>query len=180
MRVVFVLAFMLSFAAAHTGFNRLSWQETLGPYSLNVLEDFHVQEAKAQVLVQVSDLNKQAPENTTVTAKLRFENSMIYENTVPFIANGSSDGKTYYATYVLETAIKQAGMYELELLFSGPLGSANKTYFVVANNETRVPLIEYLPSALILIIVLGGVAILFMPLAKRKEAHESSFKSFTA
>lgn len=176
MRVIVVLLSM-SIALAHSGFNQLSWQESLGAYQLSILEDFHVAENTAQVFVQVSQGNAAAPEDTKVNAAIKHKGELIYDGELAFIANSQVD-KQAYAGYVLDTAISEEGLYQLELSLSGPLGDVSKTYFVQAKNENRISALEYLPSALILLITLGGALLLFIPLPKRKVVdHEENSES---
>ena len=180
MRVLFTLCLfaVLSIGWAHSGFNRLSWQEDVGAYRLTVLEDFHLQksnEGRAQLFIQLSNQEYDAVSDTKVAAHIRFEDDTVFQGDVPFLTTSSQDGDVFYAAYVLDFDISEAGFYELELAITGSLGDISKTYFVQSQQESRVPLIEYLPSALILLITLGGGALLFIPIPKREEKkHEKT------
>ena len=80
----------------------------------------------------------------------------------------SADGETAYAGYLLNIPLSREGVYGLELTLSGPLGTASRSYAVRTQRGGPAAL-EYLPSALILAIVLGGTALLFVPLNPRNK-----------
>lgn len=172
-RFIFLLSyiFLLSITHAHSGFNTLAWQESLGNYTLTVLEDFHTSDrGQAQLFVQVSQGEEAAPATTQLSTSIRLENKPIYEGEIPFVASGSDDGKTFYRGYLLTLALEKEGMYQIELKASGPLGSETASYFVQSQREV-ISVLEVLPSLLILLISLGGAALLFIPV-KRKDADE--------
>ena len=177
-RFVILLAF-LPFTFAHTGFNQLSWQEPLGPYSMSVLEDFHVAEQSAKVFVQLSQGNEAAPGGSSVHAEISYEDSLIYEGEADFLMNGR-DNNGAYAAFLVDAKISEGGLYKLELFVKGPLGDVSQMYFVQAKNESRVSLLEYLPSVLILLICVGGALLLFVPVKTRKDAvHETNHHQFS-
>ena len=173
MKRFIILLVFFSFAFAHNGFNKLSWQESLGAYTVTILEDFHPAEGKFRALIQLSEGKQAVPEGTEVEAKISFEDTLIFEGKASFISNSSQDGNLFYSAYVLDADISQEGLYSLELSLSGPLGDVSKSYFVQAQNENRVSPLEYLPSALILLISVGGVLILFLPVQLRKDSYET-------
>ncbi len=151
---------------AHQGFNSLAWQESLGPYRLTVLEDFHLAQAdegQAQLVVQVSRQAQPLPEETQVLVKLNLGSKIIYKGNLKFIGNISNDGKTFYSTYVLSTAIDERGIYELDLAIVGPLGKSSKEFLIKSQQGLSVQLLEFLPSILILLTSIVGLAVLFLP-----------------
>ena len=162
-----------SFACAHGGFDALAWQELLGAYTVTVLEDFHTGRNEAQLFVQLSDGNRAAPTETQVSATVQHGDETIYAGEVPFVATNSADGKTFYSGYLLTLPLTERGVYRVKLNVSGPLGTATTGYFVKTQDGVRA--LEYLPSALVLLIALGGVALLFVPLNRpRKDAYGSA------
>jgi hypothetical protein len=176
MRVAMVALLLFSVASAHQGFNQLSWQEKVGAYTLTVLEDFHVTtsgEGLAQLIVQVSEGQAAAPAGTEVKLTLGMAEQTVYQGPVPLVANSSSDGKTFYASYVFRQALEQAGWYDLRLELSGPLGSIERSYLVQSQQGSRITWLAYLPTLLILLICAGGVVLLFAPLPSllRKDSY---------
>ena len=161
-------------AIAHQGFNNLAWQENLGPYQITVLEDFHLVqngEGQAKLIVQASHEAKALPEGTKILAKLNFADKIIYEGDIPFVNDSTNDGKTFYSIYALSTGIKEQGIYQLSLTITGPLGEQGKK-FLIGNQEALLArLLEFLPSILILLTSIVGLAVLFLPhsVIKRKE-----------
>ncbi len=169
---------------AHSGFNTLAWREAWDAYTVSVLEDFHMAGAgqgNAQLFVQLSDGRETAPASTQVNAVIRYEGDALYEDTlyegaVPYLSESSADGETSYAGYLLAISLNQEGMYGLELTLSSPLGTVSRTY-AIHTQQGGPSVLEVLPSVLILAIVLGGTALLFVPLplprkGVRKEPHE--------
>ena len=162
---------LLSITHAHSGFNTLAWQEGLGNYTLTVLEDFHTSDrGQAQLFVQVSQGEEAAPATTQLSTTIRLENKTIYQGDIPFVASGSEDGKTFYRGHLLTLPLEEEGMYQIEVRALGPLGSETATYFVQSQREA-ISVLEVLPSLLILLISLGGAALLFIPI-KRKDASD--------
>ena len=169
------LALLLSFASAHNGFNTLAWGESLGAYTANVL--FHAADAEhAQLFVQLSQGQQAAPATTRVKVKVRQRGALLYEGEVPFAGSGSADGRTFYRGYFLTLPLSEAGVYEIRLNVVGPLGVATARYF--ANNQRgNVSVLEYVPSLLLLLVLLGGAALLFVPVkkpAKRKDVRDET------
>ena len=175
MRFFFLLPFfLLSFASAHRGFERLAWQENADAYTLSVLGDFHLDgEGDAQLFVQLSQGGEVVPENTRVDLGLSQQDSLIYEGEVPFLTDGSNDGKTFYSGYLATFPLTEAGLYDVALSVQGPAGRVSRSYSAVTQQGVSWP--EYLPSILILSICAAGVAILFMPI-KRKDVRETLSK----
>lgn len=163
---------LLSLAHAHSGFNTLAWQDTWGDYTLTVLEDFHSGEGEAQLFVQLSNGDDAAPQATAVNAVIRLENETIYEGTIPLTLNGSSDGKTFYAGYLLTFPLEKNGVYQIAITASGPLGHATAKYVVRSRGES-LSVLEYLPSLIILFISVGGAALLFIPSKRKDRPHEA-------
>ena len=172
-RFIFLLSFflLLSITHAHSGFNTLAWQEGLGNYTLTVLEDFHASDgSQSQLFVQLSQSKQAAPATTKVDVNIQQGNKTIYQGEVPFVANGSDDGKTFFRGYLLTLHLEEAGVYQIDVNVSGPLGPQRASYFVQGQREA-ISVLEVLPSLLILLISLGGAALLFIPI-KRKDADE--------
>ena len=171
---------------AHSGFNTLAWREVWGAYTVSVLEDFHVASAgqgNARLFVQLSDGQEAAPESTQVDAVIRYEGDTLYKGAAPYLSESSADGVTAYAGYLLNVPLNQEGVYELELTLSGPLGTVSRSY-AVRTQQDAPGVLEYLPSLLILTIVLGGTALLFVPLkplcsGRRKESREIPLAEFS-
>lgn len=169
---------LLSFAYAHSGFNTLAWGEAWGAYTVTVLEDFDVTEGEqgtGELLVQLSDGEEVVPDATQVEAVIRHRDALVYEGEVSYLTQSSADGETSYVSYHLALPLSQAGLYRLELTLSGPLGTVNRAY-AVRTQQGAPSALEYLPSVLILAIVLGGAALLFIPLPRtsnRKDTHET-------
>ncbi len=162
-----VIGLLLFFAYAHNGFDTLAWKQGLGAYTANVL--FHAADAeRAQLFVQLSEDQQAAPEATQVRAEVRQRDVLVYEGEVPFAGSGSADGRTFYRGYLLTLPLSEAGMYEINLNVSGPLGVATASYFA-SNQRGRVSALEILPSLILLLTVLGGAALLFAPLKRPTE-----------
>ncbi len=156
---------------AHSGFNTLAWREAWDAYTVSVLEDFHVAgtgQGKVQLFVQLSNGGEAAPASTQVDAVIRYEGDTLYEGAVPYLSESSADGETSYAGYLLDIPLRQEGAYGLELTLSGPLGTVRRTY-AVHTQQGGPSVLEVLPSVLILAIVLGGTALLFVPLKRQNE-----------
>ena len=155
---------LLSFAHAHNGFDTLAWREPLGGYTVNVL--FHAADAEeAQLFVQLSQGQQAAPEATGVTVEVRQRDALLFEGEIPLVGSGSADGRTYYRGYLLTLPLGEAGMYEIDLNVSGPLGAATASYFA-GSQQGGVSVLELLPSLLLLLICLGGAALLFVPVKR--------------
>lgn len=166
-----------AFIHAHSGFRTLAWNETWGAYTVSVLEDFHIaSQGNARLFVQLSDGREAAPESTRVDAVLQHKGNLLHRGEVPYLSESSVDGETSYAGYLLNVPLRQEGTYQLELTLSGPLGRVSRRYAVRTQRDAPGAL-EYLPSVLILATVLGGTALLFVPLkplpGRRKEPRET-------
>ena len=172
---------LLLFAHAHSGFNTLAWNETWGAYTVTVLEDFHTtsradsgRSGQAQLFVRLSEGEDAAPESTQVEVTIHYGDTPIYQSAVPYLSTNSEDGKTFYAGYLLTLPLEREGLYRLELSLEGPLGAASQHYAVRSQRDTP-SWTEYLPSALLLLIVLGGVALLFAPLPSRNQPQRQPY-----
>ena len=153
-------------AMAHQGFNNLAWQENLGPYQITILEDFHLtqgDEGQAKLIVQASHKAKSLPEGTQILAKLSFADKSIYEDDIPFVSDSTNDGKNFYSIYAFSTDINEQGIYKLNLIIKGPLGENSKSFFIRSRGSSPVWLLELLPSILILLTSIVGLAVLFLP-----------------
>lgn len=160
------LVALLTFAHAHSGFDTLAWQQQVGAYQLTVLGDFHTSDAgQARLFVQLSEGRDAAPADTVVSAAVSLRGEAIYRGGVPFVGTGSTNG-TFYRGFLLELPLSERGVYDVDLSVSGPLGAATTSY-AVRSQQTAVPPLEYLPSALILVISIGGTLLLFVPLARK-------------
>ena len=162
---------LLSFAHAHNGFDTLAWRESLGGYTVSVL--FHAADAEeAQLFVQLSEGQQAAPAATRVNAEIQVGDALVYEGEVPFAGSGSADGKTFYRGYLLTLPLGEAGVYEIDLNVAGPLGVATASYFA-RSQQGNVSALELLPSLLLLLVILGGAALLFVPV-KRKDVRDET------
>ena len=176
-RLIFLLPFfLLPFAFAHRGFERLAWREDAAGYTLSVLADFHAADiqdgSSSQLFVQLSR-DGEAPAETTVRLELSYQDEQIYAGEVPFVTNSSDDGKTFYAAYIIDLALPQQGYYDATLSIDGPAGAVTRSYG--AATQRGVSWLEYLPSLLILGICVGGAALLFIPV-KRAPSNRAPSK----
>ena len=166
---------LFSLASAHNGFDTLAWGQSLGAYTASVL--FHAADAEeAQLFVQLSEGRQAAPATTQVRAEIQLEGTLLYEGEVAFVGNSSADGRTFYRGYLLTLPLGEAGTYEISLNVAGPLGVATASYFA-SNQRGNVSALEYLPSILLLLVCLGGAALLFVPVkrpAQRKDASDET------
>ena len=175
MRLLLIALFLTAYSAAHSGFDTLAWDESIGAYKISVLADFHVTSertgSQSQLFVQLSDGEEVAPADTQVSAVIRLRNEVIYEGAVSFVATGSTDG-TVYRGYLLTLPLGADGVYEVDLSVAGSLGAVGASYVVKSRGGGS--LLELLPSALILFISLGGFALLFLPVKRKDTPHEVS------
>lgn len=157
---------LLTFAQAHSGFDTLAWQQQVGAYQLTVLGDFHTSDAgQARLFVQLSEGREAAPEDTRVSAVVGLKGEALYRGGVPSVGTGSTNG-TFYRGFLLDVPLRERGVYDVDLKVSGPLGPATAHYSAQSRRVT-VPPLEYLPSALILVISLGGALLLFVPVPRK-------------
>jgi len=138
----------------------------VGAYQLTVLRDFHTSGAgQARLFVQLSEGREAAPADTRVSAAVSPKGKAIYEGSVPLVGTGSTNG-TFYRGFLLDVPLRERGVYDVDLKVSGLLGPATARY-AAQSRRAMVPPLEYLPSALILVISLGGALLLFVPTTRK-------------
>jgi hypothetical protein len=170
-----LLVLMLSsLAFAHEGFNRLLNDVAVNLYTITVLEDTHLANGQPHLslMLQVANGREAAPSDTTVKLKLEHDGTIVYENEVPYVASSSSDGRTFYAYYVVTLPLTELGTHHMTLELNGPLGTATTTIAFQPKLAPDFRATELIPSLLILSICLVG-AVMFVassrqPLSKRQ------------
>lgn len=146
---------------AHSGYDSLAWRQRAGPYLLSIFEDFHPGRT-GRLLVQVSDGTRPAPASTRLSAAVVAEEKRLHTAFLERLADRPGQA---YAVYSLEFPLAEAGLYGLELTVEGPLGAAERSYTLSAERGGVSPL-EFLPSGLLLLVIISGAYLLFAPPAQ--------------
>jgi hypothetical protein len=156
-----VLVMSSSLALAHEGFNFVLNDVVVNPYTVTVLEDTHVTEnqTKMNVMIQVAHGREAAPADTKVRLKLEHENKIVYDNDVKYVGSSSSDGRTFYAYYVVTIPVSEMGMHQATLELDGSLGNAKTNFQFDVKLAPNFRAVELIPSLLIMGICLAGLAL---------------------
>jgi hypothetical protein len=163
LRLLVVMMFS-SLALAHEGFNLVLNDVPVAAYTLTVLEDTHVVEGKSQMnlMIQVAHGREAAPANTSVWLRLEHNNTLVYEANVDYVGSSSSDGRTFYAYYLVNIPITDMGTHQAHLKLDGPLGTAETNFQFEAKATPELRATELIPSLLIISICLAGFLLFFL------------------
>jgi hypothetical protein len=159
-RLLVVMMFS-GLALAHEGFTTVLNDVPVAAYRLTVLEDTHVVEGKGQMnlMIQVAHGREAAPADTNVRLRLGHENKIVYANEVNYVGSSSSDGRTFYAYYIVNTPIADMGLHQATLELDGSLGTAETNFQFEAKVTPQLRAVELIPSLLIISICLAGLTL---------------------
>jgi hypothetical protein len=163
LRLLFVML-LSGFAFAHQGFNTVLNDVLVTPYTVTVLEDTHVVENRAQMnlMIQVAHRRDAVPADTKVLLRLEHDNTLLYDSKVKYVGSSSSDGRTFYAYYLVNIPIVKMGMHQAQLKLGGSLGSAETSFQFEAKATPQLRAAELIPSLLIIGICLAGLILFFI------------------
>jgi hypothetical protein len=160
-----VFTVMLSgFALAHEGFTTVMNDVSVMPYTITVLEDTHLTDGQSQInlMIQVAHGREAAPADTTVWLKLEHGNTLVYDNEVKYVGPSSSDGRTFYAYYIVNIPIAELGMHQAQLTLGGSSGNAKTGFQFEAKATPEFRGVELIPSLFIISICLTGLILFFV------------------
>lgn len=168
---LFLITFS-SLAFAHQGFNVVLKEAVINPYTVTVLEDTHVADDQAQMnlMIQVAHGREAAPANTKVWLKLENSTTVLYDNEVKYVGSSSSDGRSFYAYYLVTIPVTEMGIHQAMLELDGSLGIAKTKFQFDVKLAPGFRVIELLPSLLVIGICIAGIA-LFVISARAPEQN---------
>jgi hypothetical protein len=162
-------------AFAHEGFNTVLNDVSVKPYMLTVLEDTHIVEnqGRMNLMIQVAHGREAAPADTNVWLRLEHDNTLEYNDLVKYVGSSSSDGRTFYAYYIVNIPMAEMGIYQAHLKLDGPLGTAKTSFQFEAKATPELRAVEFIPSLLIISICLGGLLLFFLSTRtpRQKDTH---------
>lgn len=166
LRNIFMMLLVLSSSLvfAHEGFNVVLNDVVVNPYTVTVLEDTHLVDNQAQMnmMIQVAHGRGAAPADTKVFLKLENASTLVYDNEVKYVASSSSDGRTFYAYYIVTVPLAQQGLHQATLELDGTLGNATTNFQFEAKAAPDFRVVELIPSLVIISICLAGLALFFL------------------
>jgi hypothetical protein len=156
-----LLVLFSSLALAHEGFNVVLKDAVVNPYTVTVLEDTHMlgNQKQMNMMIQVAHGRDAAPADTKVSLKLENDNKLVYDNEVKYVGSSSSDGRTYYAYYLVTIPVTEMGMHQAMLELDGSLGSAKTDFRVDVKLTPNFRAVELIPSLLVISICFAGLAL---------------------
>jgi hypothetical protein len=172
--LMMLLVLSSSLALAHEGFNTVLNNFVVNPYRVTVLEDTHVVENQTQMnlMIQVAHGREAAPADTKVWLKLEHENKIVYENDVKYVGSSSSDGRTFYAYYLVTIPVSEMGMHQGMLELDGSLGTVITDFQFDVKLAPNFRAVELIPSLIVISICLAGLALFFI--SARTPAQKTS------
>lgn len=160
-RLMGLLVLSSSLALAHEGFNTVLNDVLVNPYTVTVLEDTHVLENQPHLnmMIQLAHGRDAAPADTKVWLKLENSTTVIYDNEVKYVGSSSSDGRSFYAYYLVTIPVSEMGIHQAMLELDGSLGTAETHFQFDVKLAPDFRAVELIPSLLIMGICLAGLAL---------------------
>lgn len=157
---------------AHEGFNTVLENASINPYTVTILEDTHLanEQPQSSLMIQVANGREAAPADTTMTLRLEQDSGIVYENEVPYVGSSSSDGRTFYAYYLVTIPLDNLNSYDMRLELNGSLGPATTIVNFQPKLAPEFRAIELIPSLLVISIFLVGVGVLVA--SSRQPSHQ--------
>lgn len=162
-KVLLVAILFLNLGFAHSGYNQVFKDKTLGDYQISVFEDTHLQDGQPQLslFMQVTK-NGQAPQEDLKLELALSQNETVIRKEAQALGIASNDGRVIYNAYLLESILPALGHYDVQLDIQAATEVQSYTFWLNAEPQRQARASEFIPSLIIISIALAGFLMLFI------------------